>query len=147
MRHTQLPDQQTEWTEADARLVFDEWHRSGTSIAAFAREHGVSAARLYWWKRRLSKPAARSSMMSLVPATVIPVAGPALVIRLTTPKGRTRRTVPMTETLLAAHQSGEMASILEELLLARFVPVQASEFRLFLARKQAAEEAGYPKLA
>ena len=82
MRHTQLPDLQTEWTEADARLVFDEWHRSGTSIAAFAREHGVSAARLYWWKRRLSKRVARSSMMSLVPATVIPVAGSALVIRL-----------------------------------------------------------------
>jgi ABC-type phosphate/phosphonate transport system substrate-binding protein len=53
----------------------------------------------------------------------------------------------LTETLLAAHQSGEMASTLEELLLARFVSVQASEFRLFLDWKRAAEEAGYPKLA
>jgi len=82
MRHTQLPDLQTKWTEADARLALDEWHRSGKSIAAFAREHGVSAARLYWWKRRLSNPAARSSMMSLASATVVPVAGPALLIRL-----------------------------------------------------------------
>jgi transposase-like protein len=39
--------------DEDARMILDEWPLSGSSIAAFARKHGVNAARLYWWKKRL----------------------------------------------------------------------------------------------
>jgi hypothetical protein len=37
-----------------------------------------------WWRHRLSKVAARPSMMSLVPATIIPAAGVAIVARMPT---------------------------------------------------------------
>jgi len=84
MRNTQLPDPHTEWTEDDARLALEEWHRSGKSISVFAREHGVSAARLYWWKKRLSKLVTASSTLSLVPATIVSAAGTTIVIRLPT---------------------------------------------------------------
>jgi hypothetical protein len=41
------------WTERDAREVLLAQRRSGQSIVAFARETGLSAERLYWWRRRL----------------------------------------------------------------------------------------------
>lgn len=82
MRNTVPPDLPTAWTESDARLALDEWRRSGQTIAAFAREHHMSAPRLYWWRKRLPKDGA-APMMSLVPAKI--VARPemaAVVIRL-----------------------------------------------------------------
>ena len=33
--------------------------RSGQSVAAFAREHGVTPQRLYWWRNRLAGGATR----------------------------------------------------------------------------------------
>lgn len=78
-----FPDPDSEWTEDDARVVLEEWRRSGTSIAVFARERGVSAPRLYWWRRRLSPDGARPSPVSLVPATIVSaVTTAAVVIRL-----------------------------------------------------------------
>jgi hypothetical protein len=85
MRNFQLPDPDTEWTEDDARMALDEWRRSGTSIAAFARERGVSAPRLYWWRRRLVLEKASPATMSLVPAAIVSAGAPAaavVVIRL-----------------------------------------------------------------
>ena len=82
MRNTVLPDLPAEWTEDEARLALDEWRRSGQTIAAFARDHQVSAPRLYWWRKRLPKNGA-APMMPLVPAKI--VARPemaAVVIRL-----------------------------------------------------------------
>jgi len=69
MRNTVLPDLPPEWTEDDARLALDEWRRSGQTIAAFAREHQMSAPRLYWWRKRLPKDGA-APMTSLVPAKI-----------------------------------------------------------------------------
>ena len=66
---TGFPDPAETWTAADARVVLDEWRRSGDSIAVFARKHGVTAPRLYWWKKRLASPAAPT--LSLVPATIV----------------------------------------------------------------------------
>jgi len=81
MRSTLLPDL-PEWTEADARLVLDEWRRSGQTIAAFARERDMSAPRLYWWRRRLPKAVAAPAM-SLVPAKIVTRSeAAAIVIRL-----------------------------------------------------------------
>ena len=41
------------WREADARVVVGAWQRSARSLASFAREHGVEAARVARWAARL----------------------------------------------------------------------------------------------
>jgi transposase-like protein len=73
----QFPDPADAWTDDDARRALDEWRRSGETVAAFARRHGVTAARLYWWKKRLT---ARPTL-SLVPASIIST-GASITIRL-----------------------------------------------------------------
>lgn len=80
---TRLPDPADAWTDGDARLVLDECRRSGETIAGFARRHGVTASRLYFWKKRLqgnARPAAPPTL-SLVPASIIS-AEATLTIRL-----------------------------------------------------------------
>ena len=80
---TRFPDPAVAWNDDEARLVLDEWRRTGGSIAAFARQRGVTAARLYWWKKRLAATpaAAPAPTVSLVPASII-TEGAALMIRL-----------------------------------------------------------------
>jgi len=53
----------------------------------------------------------------------------------------------LTATLVGAHESPEIRSTLDDLLLSRFVRVAPADFQVFLDRQQAAEAAGYPKLA
>src|SRR4051794_35362095 len=81
-----LPDREDVWTPEDARRVLDDAERSGESLAAFARSHGVGPARLYWWKKRLAieapPTAAASPTLSLVPAVIARDATVALLIRL-----------------------------------------------------------------
>jgi len=88
-----LPDAAATWTEGEARAVLDEWKRSGKSMAAFARHHGLTAPRLYWWRKKLQATTATTPalagpeaaptppMMSLVPASIV-VGGASLMIRL-----------------------------------------------------------------
>ena len=45
------------WRAADAERVVEAWRRSGQSGAAFAREHGLSRARLLRWRDRLKRTA------------------------------------------------------------------------------------------
>ena len=56
-------------------------------MAAFARAQGLTAARLYWWKKRLKSSTASASLsaMTLIPAAVIADEDAAVVIR--TPGG------------------------------------------------------------
>lgn len=68
MRTPPLPDHDDTWTPDDARRVLDEWQRTGTTLAEFARRQGLSAARLYWWRRRLNRPT--PTALALVPAMV-----------------------------------------------------------------------------
>jgi hypothetical protein len=83
MRNTLLPELSTEWTEGDARQVLDEWRQNGQTIAAFARDRGMSAPRLYWWRRRLPKAGAVAPALSLVPAKIVMRTDAAsIVIRL-----------------------------------------------------------------
>lgn len=58
------------WSEADARAALDAWKRSGVGAHTFARQHGITAQRLYWWRDRL----AGQSLVSLVPGEIIGVA-------------------------------------------------------------------------
>jgi hypothetical protein len=41
------------WSEDEARAVLAAVHRSGLSLAAFARRHGLLDRTLYWWQMRL----------------------------------------------------------------------------------------------
>lgn len=41
------------WTEQEAREALAAASRSGLSLAAFARRHGLSDRQLYWWHMRL----------------------------------------------------------------------------------------------
>lgn len=50
-------------------------------MAAFARKHGVTGARLYWWKKRLPPVAPTTPTLSLVPASIMS-SGARLTIRL-----------------------------------------------------------------
>lgn len=43
----------TYWRERDAKRVLADLDASGLPVAAFAREQGLSAERLYRWRRRL----------------------------------------------------------------------------------------------
>lgn len=58
------------WTEDDARAALDAWKRSGVGAHRFARERGITAQRLYWWRDRL----AGQSLVSLVPGEIIDAA-------------------------------------------------------------------------
>jgi transposase-like protein len=44
------------WSTQEARVVLLAQERSGLSIHAFAREHGLSHERLYRWQRKLLGP-------------------------------------------------------------------------------------------
>jgi len=43
------------WSPAEAGGVLDRADRSGLSDAAFAKRHRLSAKRLGWWRKRLSR--------------------------------------------------------------------------------------------
>ena len=77
------------WSEADARRVLDAWRRSGRSAYAYAREHGMNAQRLLWWRKRLGewehegRAPRRSARVRLVPAVLAAdPRAPAAVVRL-----------------------------------------------------------------
>ena len=53
----------------------------------------------------------------------------------------------LTAALVGAHETPEIRPTLDDLLLSRFVRVMPPDFQVFLDRQQAAETAGYPKLA
>jgi len=64
-----------QWTKAEARQVLAAWKKSGLPLGTFARERGVGAERLRWWRKRLSeattvKRRKKAASVRLVPATV-----------------------------------------------------------------------------
>ena len=70
------------WTEAEAREALAERRRSGESVVAFARRHGMSAKRLYWWRQQLKTRTTKAGrgteakgedVARLIPVTLRPV--------------------------------------------------------------------------
>lgn len=66
------------WTETEARAALATQKKSGESIAAFARRHGIAPKRLYWWRDRLAvdvdEGGSKRSMETigrLIPLTVV----------------------------------------------------------------------------
>ena len=43
------------WRESDGRVVVEAWHRSGRSMAEFARKHEIQPKRLRRWVRRIAE--------------------------------------------------------------------------------------------
>ena len=55
------------WTDDEARAALAAVHRSGLSLSAFARRHGLCESQLYWWRARLrSHPNAESGIRPFV---------------------------------------------------------------------------------
>ena len=64
-----------QWTKAEAREVLAAWKKSGLPLGTFARERGVGAERLRWWRKRLSatapvKKKKKPTAARLVPAVI-----------------------------------------------------------------------------
>lgn len=59
------------WTEVEARGVLDAWRRSGLPLERFAKERGIVAQRLRWWRKKLNR-AARALAAGPTPA-LLPV--------------------------------------------------------------------------
>ena len=96
-----IPDAAAIWTEDDARRALEAWRRSGDSLAAFARRHGLTPERLYWWRRRLATAVAPPpARLSLVPATVVVADEAGIAIRL--PSGVTIEVASASPTWVAA---------------------------------------------
>jgi transposase-like protein len=84
MRNQRVGEAETEWTEDEARTALERWRQSGQTIAAYARAHGVSAPRLYWWRRRLRAAATAAGPgpeLRLAPATIVSM-GATVELRL-----------------------------------------------------------------
>src|SRR4051812_3302243 len=63
-----------QWTKAEARQVLATWKKSGLPLGTFARERGIGAERLRWWRKQLSQTTTvkkkKATAVRLVPATV-----------------------------------------------------------------------------
>lgn len=70
------------WSETEARAALATQKKSGESIAAFARRHGIAPKRLYWWRDRLAVAEEGRSKRStepigrLIPLTVVQAPAP-----------------------------------------------------------------------
>jgi transposase-like protein len=61
------------WTEAEAHQALSAASRSGLSLSAFARHHGLSAPQLYWWHMRIrTHPSVDAGRLSLVQVALSP---------------------------------------------------------------------------
>jgi transposase-like protein len=51
-----------QWSSDEGARVVATWRRSGLSMRAFAKQHGLVAQRLHWWRRRIETPAEPKSV-------------------------------------------------------------------------------------
>jgi ABC-type phosphate/phosphonate transport system substrate-binding protein len=84
-----------------------------------------------------------TARIRVVDTTVPAPSAPLVASPSVSPAARER----LTAALLEVEHAPEMKLVLEDLLLTRFVATRAEDFRVFLDRQQAAEAAGYPRLA
>jgi len=73
------------WGEPEAREALAELAESGESIAQFARRRGVSAQRIYYWKKRIAEtasPAFVAVPLTTATAGQIEIAADGVTIRV-----------------------------------------------------------------
>ena len=44
-----------QWTPQEAKRALEAWQKSGKPLASYAREAGIGAKRLRWWRARLGE--------------------------------------------------------------------------------------------
>ncbi len=80
-----------QWTPAQALRELKSWRRSGMPLERYARQRGIGAQRLRWWRDRLEAPSGRAadhcaSTPNLVPAIVtaplLSVGGAQVALRM-----------------------------------------------------------------
>lgn len=78
------------WRTRDAEAVVSAWRESGVSVAAFARQHGMQAARVLRWRSRLGgKKAIQFRPVRMVSASTRVDLGDAdVLVELVTRSGR-----------------------------------------------------------
>ena len=74
------------WREDDARLVLGALERSGETMAAFARRHGVKVRRLEYWRDRVAGEDVAG--LELLPVTVTPSLSSSSVVSVTVGNAR-----------------------------------------------------------
>jgi hypothetical protein len=94
-----FPDPRGYWSETEGRRAVEAWRRSGESAAAFARRHGIRSKRLVWWSKRLPAP---STIVSLVPATVVEAEPDEFAVVIRIPNGVAIEIARATPTSIAA---------------------------------------------
>lgn len=80
------------WSEVEARGVIEAWRRSGLPLERFAKQRGIVAQRIRWWRTRLNR-ADRALAETTTPAL--------LPIRVTSDAAR--RGEPVTVLLRTGH--------------------------------------------
>ena len=80
------------WSEVEARGVLEAWRRSGLPLERFAKQRGLVAQRLRWWKAKFER-AENALAMTATPAL--------LPVHLGTEQGR--RGEPVTVLLRTGH--------------------------------------------
>ncbi len=75
------------WGEGEAREALAELSRSGESIVEFTRRRGISAQRIYYWKKRIAETASARPAFVAVPlasasAALIEIAVAGVTIRV-----------------------------------------------------------------
>ena len=69
------------WTRRHAKGVLAAWRESGLSMAAYARERGVSGQRLSWWRKQVGDAPKASGAITFIPG-VVKGHGEAVLVRL-----------------------------------------------------------------
>jgi hypothetical protein len=71
-----------QWTKKEARQVLAAWKKSGLPLGTFARERGVGAERLRWWRKRLSETATVKRKKKVTAVRLVPAAVSAPLVEL-----------------------------------------------------------------
>jgi hypothetical protein len=59
------------WSAVEAERELANWGASGKSLTAYARERGLNAQRLHWWKARVTAgPVAAAQVPAFAPAFI-----------------------------------------------------------------------------
>lgn len=100
------------WREQDAERVLAELQASGESTTAFARQHGISPAKLYRWRARLQLEPAAADFVPLVLDRATPTPGRADIelllgdgVRICVPRGFCVQTLSRLLAVLGAEAS------------------------------------------
>ena len=83
-------DERRPWTDAEAARALAAFEASGFTGAEFGRMYGLTASKLYWWRKKLRAVAARGRLLPVKVVSGPGAAGEEPVPRVVLSDGRTR---------------------------------------------------------